>query len=137
MQPGPGLRAEKACRAADESAILFSVARDPVRVSFRRIVVGGDTAWNALYEGCVIAQVRRVPSFGRAYSKSQMGTRHIMVWQSSAADVPGLAEEDRRSVERELRSRDKTSRPMTAAHILASYERANVQLPVAPAQRAA
>jgi hypothetical protein len=113
------------------------VAYDPALVRFRRVVSGEDTAWDALYESCAIARVRRVPSFGRAYSKSQMGTRHIMVWQSSVTDVPGLSDVDRSLVERELRSRDKTSRRMTAAHILASYERASVRLPVLPAQRAA
>lgn len=113
------------------------MAHDPARVTFRRVVLGDDTAWDALYEGRIIARVMRVPSLGRAYSKSRMGTRHIMVWQSSVADVPGLSDEDRRVVERELRRRDKTKRQMTAAHILASYERANVQLPVVPAQQAA
>jgi len=112
------------------------MADHPARVSFRRVVLGQDTAWDALYEGCIIARVMRVPSLGRAYSKSQMGTRHIMVWQSSVADVPGLSDEERRSVQREIKGRDKTTRQMTAAHILSSYERANVQLPAVRARRA-
>jgi hypothetical protein len=109
----------------------------PGRVTFRRVVLGDNTAWNALYDGCVVARVMRVPSFGRAYSKSQMGTRHIMVWRSSVADVPGLSDEERRSVQRELKRRDKTTREMAAAHILSSYARANVRLPALSAQRAA
>jgi hypothetical protein len=113
------------------------MAHDPARLTFRRVALGDDTAWNVVSESCVIARVMRVPSFGRAYSKSQMGTRHIMVWQSSVDDVPGLSDDERRAVQRELRSRDKTTRKMAAAHILASYERANIQLPAVPARRAA
>jgi hypothetical protein len=113
------------------------MAYDRDRVSFRRVAVGDDTAWNVLYEGGIIARVMRVPSFGRGYSKSLMSTRHIMAWQSSAESVPGLSDEERRSVQRQLSSRDKTTRKMTVPHILASYDRANVQLPAVPAQSAA
>lgn len=127
----------RAAVAAGRSATLLSVAHYPAQVSFRRVVLGEETAWDAIYDGCVIARVTRVRSLGRAYSKSQMGTRHIMAWQSSVADVPGLSDEERRAVQSGLRRRDKTNRQMTLPHILASYEKANVQLPSAPARRAA
>lgn len=105
---------------------------DSARASFQRVVIGDDTAWDVLYDDAVIARVKRVQSFGRAYSKSQMGTRHIMAWQSSVADVPGLSDDERRSVQRLVKGRDKTKRQMTVPHILAAYEQAGVSLPVAP-----
>jgi hypothetical protein len=123
--------------AAGRPANLCNMTNHAARVRFRRVALGDDTAWDAIYDGCVIARVTRVRSLGRAYSKSQMGTRHIMAWQSSVADVPGLSDEERRAVQRGLRRRDKTTRQMTAPHILASYEEANVQLPATPTRRAA
>jgi hypothetical protein len=66
-----------------------------------------------------------------------MSTRHIFVWRSSVEHVPGLSDSERRSVQRELKGRDKTTRELTVPHILDSYERANVQLPVIASQRVA
>jgi hypothetical protein len=74
-----------------------------------------------------------VQSFGRGYSKSQMSTRHVFAWRSSVEDVPGLSDVERRAVQREVGSRDKTSREITVPHILASYERAKVGLPLTKA----
>lgn len=101
---------------------------NPAQVTFQRVVHDGKTSWDVLYDGFVICRVTRVPSFGRGYSKSQMSTRHIFAWRSSVEHVPGLSDVERRAVQREVGSRDKTSREMTVPHILASYERANVEL---------
>lgn len=136
LERNPGSSDGVAQDSAARSEMLLSMTQNPARVVFSRVRVDGKTAWDTVYEGSVIARVQRVPSFGRAYSKSQMGTRHIMVWQSSVMDVPGLSDAERRAVQRELKGRDKTSREMTVPHIFASYERAGVQLPVGPVQQA-
>lgn len=108
---------------------------DTALVTFQRLAHDGKTSWDVLYDGCVICRVTRTASFGRAYNKSQMSTRHISVWQSSVEHVPGLSEDERRALQRELKGRDKTTRAMTVPYILDSYERANVQLPLAASQR--
>lgn len=110
---------------------------DPAQVTFQRVVNDGKTSWDALYDGCVICRVTRVQSLGRGYSKSQMSTRHVFAWRSSVEDVPGLSDIERRAVQREVGSRDKTSRETTVPHIIASYERARVPLPHSPSQAAA
>jgi hypothetical protein len=110
---------------------------NPAQVTFQRIVHDGQTSWDVLYGGSVICRVKRVQSFGRGYSKSQMSTRHVFAWRSSVEDVSGLSDVERRAVQREVRSRDKTSREMTVPHILASYERAKVELPLGSSQKAA
>ncbi len=107
------------------------------QVRFQRVIHDGKTSWDVLYGGCVICRVIRTTSLGRGYSKSQMSTRHVFVWRSSVEHVPGLSDVERRAVQRELGSRDKTTREMTVPHILASYERANVPLPLSPSQEAA
>jgi hypothetical protein len=63
-----------------------------------------------------------------------MSTRHVFVWRSSVEHVPGLSDVERLAVQREVGSRDKTTREMTVPHILASYERANVPLPLGSSQ---
>jgi hypothetical protein len=69
----------------------------------------------------VIGHIKRTVSFGRGYSKSQIGTRHIYVRRGTVADVDALTAEDRRAVERELRRRDKLTRETAAERMLASY----------------
>ena len=108
----------------------------PAQVSFQRVVNDGKTSWDVTYGGCVICRVTRTASFGRGYSKSQMSTRHVSVWRSSVEHVPGLSDVERLAVQREVGSRDKTTREMTVPHILASYERANVPLPLSSSQEA-
>src|SRR5450759_286124 len=83
---------------------------DAVRVRFRRLVRDDDTAWDVLYDGCVVGRIARMTSFGRTYSKSQMCTRYVLVWQSSVAHVAGLSDDDRRRVQRELNRPDKRTR---------------------------
>jgi hypothetical protein len=99
---------------------------------FKRVGAGADTRWSVVYGGRVIGQVKRTGSFGRGYTKSQMSTRHISVWQGSVADVEHLEENDRRVVERLLRRRDKSSQASAARYMLDSYKAANVALPVHP-----
>lgn len=132
-EPAPRLPRRFRRTTCEDSGVTYNLAR----VSFQRVVTGDGTAWDVLYGGAMIARVTRVRSLGRAYSKSQMGTRHVMAWQSSVADVPGLSDDERRSVQRLVRERDKTTRQMAVQHILTAYERAGVQLPVALVQRAA
>ena len=106
----------------------------PTQVTFQRVAHDGKTSWDVLYDSCVICRVTREQSFGRGYSKSQMSTRHVFAWRSSVEHVLGLSDIERRAVQREVGSRDKTSREMTVPHILASYERANVPLPLSSSQ---
>lgn len=99
-------------------------------MSFQRVVNDGKTSWDVVYDGFVICHVTRTASLGRGYSKSQISTRHVSVGRSSVEHVPGLSDVERLAVQREVGSRDKTTREMTVPHILASYERANVPLPL-------
>jgi hypothetical protein len=111
---------------------------EPARVTFQRVMHDGQTSWDVLYAGCVICRVKRTTSLGRGYSKSQMSTRHVAAWRGSVKHVLGLSDIERRAVQRELDSRDKTTREMAVRHVFASYEQAQVPLPLGlPAQAAA
>jgi hypothetical protein len=114
-------------------------ARMPVhaRATFQRVVCDGGTSWNMLCAGAVVCRLTRADSLGRGYSKSQMSTRHVSVWRGSVAQVPGLSDIERRAVQRELDSRDKTTRETAALHALDSYAKASVPLPLGPAREAA
>jgi hypothetical protein len=108
----------------------------PAQVTFRRVVCEGKTSWDMLCGGVVVCRLTRTASLGRGYSKSQMGTRRVSAWRGSVADVPGLSDMDRRAVQRELDSRDKTTRDSAEQHVFDSYVKAGVPLPVGPAQEA-
>jgi hypothetical protein len=109
-----------------------------VQVTFQRVVHDSRTSWDVLYGGCVICRVTRSTSLGRGYSKSQMSTRHVSAWRGSVEHVPSLSDIERRAVQRELNSRDKTTREMAVRHVFSSYERADVPLPLGqPSQEAA
>jgi hypothetical protein len=98
-------------------------------LTFKRTSLDGRTTWAVVHEGSVIGHVTRTESLGRTYSKSNMGTRHVVVWRSSVSAVDGLADDERRAVEREVRRRDKLSREAAARYIVESYTSANVALP--------
>lgn len=55
-----------------------------------------------------------------------MSTRHVSVWRSSVERVSGLSDVELLAVQREIDSRDKTTREMAVPHILTSYGRSNV-----------
>lgn len=102
---------------------------DPTLINYSRVTEeDGGTAWSVLYGNAVIGRIQRHRSFGRGFSKSQMCTRHIMVWSSTVADV-GLSGDDHRAVQRQIR-RDKTSREAAVEHIIEAYACAGVQLPI-------
>lgn len=90
-----------------------------------------------LCAGTVVCRLTRSDSLGRGYSKSQMSTRRVSAWRGSVAHVPGLSDIERRAVQRELDSRDKTTREMAAQHVLDSYAKAGVPLPLASRRGAA
>lgn len=109
---------------------------DPTRATFKRVVCDGRTSWDMLCVGAVVCRLTRTDSLGRGYSKSQMSTRRVSAWRGSVAHVAGLSDIERHAVQRELDSRDKTTREMAVLHVLDSYAKAGVALPLGPAREA-
>lgn len=96
----------------------------------KRVVLDGRTSWDVLLRGTVICRLTRSASLGRAFTKSQMGTRHVSAWRGSVEHVADLSEAERRAVQRQLDSRDKTTRDAAVRHVFRSYEQAGVALPL-------
>jgi hypothetical protein len=101
----------------------------------REVSKEGRTMWSVLYDDAVIGRVERYRSLGRGFSKSQMCTRHVLVWAGTVANAE-LSDDDRRAVQQHIR-RDKTSREAAVDHIIEAYARSGVQLPTAVDKRRA
>ena len=89
----------------------------------------GDGGYHVIYDDCPIAHVVRKTSLGRAWSKSNMGTRHIKVWRASLDGVQGIDPPERLRIEQALRARDKATRRLAAEYVLDCYERTQIVLP--------
>lgn len=101
---------------------------DTTIIKYKRAVSeDGRTMWSVLCGDAVIGRVERYRSLGRGFSKSQMCTRHVLVWASTVTNAE-LSDDDRRAVQQHIR-RDKTSREAAVDHIIEAYARAGIELP--------
>jgi len=89
----------------------------------------GDGGYYIVYDDCPIAHVVRKTSLGRAWSKSNMGTRHVKVWRASLDGVQGIDPPERLRIEQALREREKGTRRLAAEYVLDCYERTQIMLP--------